>query len=62
MARFIELTMLDGNAMLVNADAVTMVQTSGPALGMNPAGRAVVTIGNQPIAVKETVAEVKALL
>ena len=62
MAKLVEFTQPDGKPMLVNADAVTLVQTPNAAMGYHNAANALLTVGGQVVAVTETVAQVKAKL
>ena len=62
MAKIIEVTQADGNAALVNADGITYVLTPNPSMGVNPNAKAVIYLGAQQLAVRDTVAEIKARL
>jgi len=62
MAKIIQVTQPDGNAALVNAEAVSLVLTPNPNLGFHPSAKAVIYVGDQHIAVTEPVAQIKALL
>ena len=63
MAKIIQLTQANGNPALVNADAVTLVVTPPPPTDSVPPGvQAIVYLGGQQLAVRETVAQIKALL
>ena len=62
MAKLVELTQPDGKPVLVNADAVTLVQTPNEAMGYHRAANALVTVAGQVVAVTETVTQVKAKL
>jgi hypothetical protein len=57
----VQVTQANGNAALINADAVTLVITV-PAEGAPAGARAIVHVGAQQLAVRETVADIKALL
>jgi uncharacterized protein YlzI (FlbEa/FlbD family) len=60
VAKIVQVTQANGNPALINADAVTLVITPPEAA---PTGaRAIVYMGSQQLAVRESVAEVKALL
>ena len=62
MARLVELTQTDGKPVLVNADAVTLVQTPNAAMGYHGAANALLTVAGQVVAVTETVAQLKTKL
>ena len=63
MAKIVPVTQADGNEALINADAVTYVITPNANIGANPNARAVIYFGSQQqLAVKDTVADIKAKL
>ena len=61
MAKIIQVTQANGNPALINAEAVTLVITP-PNEGVPPGAQAIVYMGGQQLAVRETVAQIKALL
>jgi uncharacterized protein YlzI (FlbEa/FlbD family) len=61
MANVIQLTQANGNPCLVNTGAVTHVITP-PAEGSPVGARAIVYIGGQQLAVRESVADIKGQL
>ena len=61
MAKVVQLTQANGNPALVNAEAISHVVTP-PTESTAPGARAIVYLGSQQLAVRETVAEIKGLL
>ena len=61
MAKIVRVTQANGNPALLNCDAVTHVITP-PAEGVPAGAHAIVYLGSQQLAVRETVDEIRALL
>lgn len=61
MAKIVQVTQANGNPALVNIEAITHVITP-PTEGVPAGARATIYLGAQQLSVRESVAEIKALL